>query len=132
MLRVLFFVAIALGAAMYFPQSRAVVLDVSEPVLNPVRRWSTRGEMRQIARDLESESQTGSGFPQNQEEFVLWMDRTYREGSESSMDPWGNVYTLRFFPDSFGVVSLGPDGQPETGDEEMVTGELEGTVRRRR
>lgn len=131
MLKILFYLAIALGAALYFPQSRAVVLDVSEPILNPVRRWSTRGEMQRIARELESQSQTGSGFPVNQEEFAAWIDRNYEEAAGSRTDPWGNPYTLRFWPDSFGVVSSGPDGELQTGDEVVVTGELEDPVRRR-
>lgn len=116
---------IALGAALYFPESRAVVLDASEPVLNPVLRWSTRGEMRTIAGDLETQSQTGRNFPTDQEAFVEWMDRNY-QGVTSTLDSWGSTYTLRLSADSFEVVSPGPDGEPGTGDEVIVGGAREG------
>lgn len=124
-MKFIFIVLIALGAALYFPESRTVVLDATEPVINPVLRWSARGEMRQIAQDLESQSQTGRNFPTDQEAFVEWMDRNY-QGITSTTDPWGQTYTLRLWADSFGVMSPGPDGEAETGDEVLVTGEREG------
>lgn len=120
-MKVVFILLCALGAALYFPESRAVVLDASEPVLNPVLRWSTRGEMRKIARDLESQSQTSRDFPSEQEAFVSWMDRNY-QGVTSTVDAWGATYSIRLWSDSFGVVSPGPDGEPGTGDEVVVKG----------
>lgn len=130
-MKLVFLVLIALGAALYFPESRAVVLDASEPVLNPVFRWSTRGEMRRIARDLETQSETGRGFPRGQEAFDAWMDDNF-QGITSKTDPWGNTYTLRLRPDSFGVVSSGPDGEVGTDDDVVVTGRLQDPRRRRR
>lgn len=120
-MKVIFILLCALGAALYFPESRSVVLDASEPVLNPVLRWSTRGEMRKIARDLESQGQTGRNFPSEQEAFVEWMDRNY-QGVTSTIDAWGATYTLRLRADSFGIVSPGPDGELSTDDDVVVEG----------
>ncbi|MDX1568733.1 MAG: hypothetical protein R3223_13080, partial [Longimicrobiales bacterium] len=62
-MRILFFLLIGLGAALYFPQSREVIVDTAQPVIDPVLRWSTRGEMRQITRDLEALSEVPRRFP---------------------------------------------------------------------
>ena len=62
-MKAIFLFLIALGAALYFPQSRAVVVDLASPVLTPVLRWSTRGEMERIVGDLETEDQTGRALP---------------------------------------------------------------------
>lgn len=121
---------VALGAAFYFPESRSMLLDASEPVLNPVLRWSTRGEMRRIVRDLEAQSQTGRNFPLDQEAFVDWMGDNY-QGVTSTMDPWGTVYSLRLRSRSFSVVSPGPDGELDTGDDVVMEGVLQGSIRRR-
>ena len=120
-MKFVFILLCALGAALYFPESRAVVLEASEPVLNPVFRWSTRGEMRKIARDLESLGQAGRDFPAEQEAFVEWMDRNY-QGVTSTIDAWGATYHLQLRSDSFTVVSPGPDGELGTGDEVEVGG----------
>lgn len=130
-MKLVFLLLIALGAALYFPESRAVVVDASEPVLNPVLRWSTQGEMRRIARDLETQSETGRGFPRDEEEFAEWLDDNY-QGITSKTDPWGNSYALRLWPDSFGVVSPGPDGEQVTSDDVVVTGRIQEPRRRRR
>lgn len=124
-MRVVFVLLIALGAALYFPRSRAVVLDLSAPVLDPVLAWSTRGEMRRIARDLESRSQSGRALPSRGEDFTEWLERSF-QGNDSRTDPWGNTYTLRLRPDSFDVVSAGPDGEPGNDDDVIVSGERQG------
>lgn len=130
MLRAVFVFLVALGAALYFPGSRAMVLDATEPVLNPVFRWSTRGEMRKIVRDLETLSQTGRPFPTDQDAFERWMDRTYR-GITSTLDAWENTYVLRVSYDTFVVIAPGPDGEPDTADDVVLSGELDRSVRRR-
>lgn len=128
-MRVLFVLLVALGAALYFPTSRAVVLDAAEPVLNPVLRWSTRGEMRKIVRDLETLSQTGRPFPTDQSSFAEWMDRTYT-GLHSTLDGWENTYVLRVSYQTFTVIAPGPDGEVDTDDDVVMAGELDRPVRR--
>lgn len=129
-MKIVFFVLVALGAALYFPTSRAVVLDTAQPVIDPVLRWSTRGEMRQIVRDLEALSEIPRRFPLDQEEFHDWMEREY-EG-DATTDPWGATYDLRLSSGTFSIVSPGPDGAFNTEDDVVSEGELRQDVRRGR
>lgn len=129
-MKIVFFVLVALGAALYFPSSREVVLDTAQPVIDPVLRWSTRGEMRQIVRDLEALSEIPRRFPLDEEEFRDWMEREY-EG-DATTDPWGATYQLRLSSNDFSIVSPGPDGSFGTDDDVVSEGELRQDVRRGR
>lgn len=129
-MRILFFLLIGLGAALYFPSSREVIVDTAQPVIDPVLRWSTRGEMRQISRDLEALSEIPRRFPLDQEAFREWMEREY-EG-DARTDPWGAAYELRLSSSTFTIVSPGPDRQFNTNDDVVAEGELRTDVRRQR
>lgn len=129
-MRIIFFLLIALGAGLYFPSSRQVIVDTAQPVIDPVLRWSTRGEMRQIIRDLEALSEIPRRFPLDQEEFREWMEDEY-EG-DARTDPWGAAYEFRLSSNTFSIVSPGPDGQMNTDDDVSADGELRNDVRRER
>ena len=118
-MKVLFASLVALGAALYFPRSRAVLLDTVAPVLNPMLGWATRGEMRAMARDLEQRVNSGRTIPSNEREFEAWLQNNYQAG-DSRTDSWGQRYTMERWADSFAVVSPGPDGQPGTADDIRV------------
>lgn len=120
---------LALGAALYFPSTRPVVLDTLAPVLNPVLTWQTRSEMSQIARELQMINREGQALPQPGEEFMAWMGRHYQGGS--SEDGWGNPYTLLIWPDSVGILSRGPDLEINTPDDVMETALIPRQRRRR-
>lgn len=123
------FLLLALGAALYFPSTRAVVLDTLEPVLNPVLAWQTKSEMDQIARELQMINREGQAIPEPGEQFQAWMGRNFQGGD--SEDAWGNPYTLKLWPDSFGIVSRGPDLEVNTSDD-LVHAVLIPRQRRRR
>lgn len=118
-MKVVFAFLVALGAALYFPSSRAVLLDTVAPVLNPALGWATRGEMRAMARDLEQRVNTGRPIPGNRQEFETWLENNYQAG-DSRTDSWGNLYSLERWTDSFAVVSPGPDGELGSGDDIRV------------
>lgn len=118
-MRAVLVVLVALGAALYFPRSRAVLLDTIAPVLNPMLGWATRGEMRAMARDLEQRVNTGRPIPTNRQEFETWLANNYQAG-DSRTDSWGNLYELERWADSFAVVSPGPDGEVGTDDDIRV------------
>jgi hypothetical protein len=103
------------GAASFFPQTRPVVMEVLAPVLNPVLTWQTKGEMKQIARELQSLNRLGQALPARGEEFRDWMFRNFQGGS--SLDSWGNPYSLTMWVDSVGVVSRGSDLEINTPDD---------------
>jgi hypothetical protein len=109
----------ALGAAFYFPNSRARLLHYLDPVVAPVLEWSTKNEMNQIAGDLVAEARTGRQLPDRPQQFVEWMERNYDVGGDT--DAWGNLYSYRVWPDSFGIISNGRDLEIGTADDLIVT-----------
>lgn len=123
-MKYVFYLLIVLGAALYFPQSRAVITDFVEPVLTPILRSSTQDEMERIVGDLETELQTGFNLPSRGQGFQDWLRKNY-QGSSSREDSWGGEYILQVRRRTFRVVSAGPDREMGTLDDIVVTGQLE-------
>ena len=114
---------LSLGAALYFPTSRAVVLDVAAPVLNPALAWQCRGEMNRITRELQMINREGQAIPSRGQDFAEWMVRNFQGGS--GRDAWGNEYTLLTWPDSIGILSNGPDLEVNTEDDIIQTARIQ-------
>ena len=115
MTRLLLLVALALVTWYYFPETRAMLLDIAEPVVVPIVRWSAQEEMAQVGRNvLEQERLTGR-LPSGSE-WLGWLNFRY-PSDEAKRDPWGSIYQLLVWPDSVGVVSLGPDRVRLTDDD---------------
>ncbi len=125
----LLFLLLGLGAALYFPQTRPVVLDTLAPVLNPILTWQTKGEMAQITRELQMINREGQALPEPGEDFQAWMGRNFQGGDRE--DSWGNPYALVTWPDSVGVVSMGPDLEIHTADDIVETALIPRQRRRR-
>jgi len=111
---------ILLALGFTFPQSREVIVDVSEPVreavMNPFRKWVTNQELQQIVVDLERWEDTRGSIPMRPEEFDRWLDDRYRQES-SRVDSWGRRYALQVQGDVIIVISAGPDGEFGTEDD---------------
>lgn len=116
------------GAALYFPQTKPVVLDVLAPVLNPGLAWHSRSEMKRILRDLRSINQRGREIPARGREFLAWMEKEFP--GASGEDAWGTDYTLKTWADSVGLVSNGPDLEVNTEDDLLETVSIERLRRR--
>ena len=118
MARLVLMIMLGLVAAFYFPDSRVVMMDVGAPVIDPVVRWSTRAEMRQVGENvLEHERLTGK-LP-DRRTWLAWLD--YRYASDDlRLDPWGSLYQLRVWADSVAIVSWGPDATSSTEDDFQV------------
>ena len=127
--KIIFFLLLCLGAALYFPRTRPVVLDTLAPVMNPVLTWQTRGEMDQIARELQMINREGQALPEPGQEFLAWMGRNFQGGD--SEDAWGSAYSLRIWPDSVGIISNGPDLELNTDDDILETALIPRQRRRR-
>ncbi len=118
MARLVLMVVLGLVAAFYFPDSRAVMMDIAEPVIVPVERWSTSAEMRQVGENvLEHERLTGK-LP-DRRTWVGWLDYRYLS-DDLRQDPWGSMYQLRVWADSVAIVSWGPDATSSTEDDFQV------------
>jgi hypothetical protein len=113
--KVILFLLILLGAALYFPQTRPATLEVLGPVINPVLTWQTKGEMDRIGRELRALNRQGSNLPTPGASFQNWMGRVFLGGART--DAWGVDYTLRVWRDSIGIVSNGPDQEIGTDDD---------------
>lgn len=118
MARLVLMVVLGLVAAFYFPDSRAVMMDIAEPVIVPVARWSTSAEMRQVGENvLEHERLTGK-LP-DRRTWLGWLDYRYLS-DDLRQDPWGSMYQLRVWADSVAIVSWGPDAMSSTEDDFQV------------
>lgn len=115
MWKIFFVLLILFGAALFFPQTRPVVVEKIGPVMNPVLGWQTKGEMKSIGRELESLNKQGSDLPTPGSSFQNWITKRFMGGSK--MDAWGNNYTLHMWRDSVGIVSNGADHELGTADD---------------
>jgi hypothetical protein len=120
-----FLLLVLLGASLYFPQTRPVVLEYLGPVMNPVLSWQTKGEMGRIARELQTVTREGGDLPSPGASFQAWITRNFLGRAKS--DAWGSDYTLRVWEDSVGVISNGPDLEIDTADDIVLS-----AVRQRR
>ncbi len=113
-----FFLAlvILLALGLTFPQSRAVILEHSEPLMYPAYHWMTTQEMNQMVDDLEFHQETRGGLPTARGEFDAWLDRRYPQ-ERSRHDAWGTRYRLEVTGESFRVIAAGPDGEFGTDDD---------------
>jgi len=116
--RLVLMVVLGLVTAFYFPDSRAAMMDIAEPVIGPAVRWSTSAEMRQVGENvLEHERLTGK-LP-DRRTWLGWLDYRY-SSDDMRQDPWGSMYQLRVWGDSVAVVSWGPDATSSTEDDFQV------------
>jgi hypothetical protein len=102
----------------YFPESRVYAASAVRPVLTPVFRWQTRQEMTTIAHELQLHEREGYGQLPDSRRFKTWLETSFT--GEATVDSWGTPYSLMLQKDSFAVVSWGPDGLPDTGDDLQV------------
>lgn len=121
--RLLLLLVVALGVALYLPDSRAFLVERASPLANPAYRWMSHQQMNQIVEDLELHLGSGGRLPLARGEFDAWLDRRYRQ-DRSRRDAWGTRYELRSRGDRFEVLSAGPDRTFGT-DDDLVR---EGTV----
>jgi hypothetical protein len=99
---------IALGAGLYFPESRAIIIEYVRPLSTPPYRWMTHQELNQIVSDLEVVQESGRPFPARPDEFNAWLASRYPQ-ERSRVDAWGTPYRIELTATHFRVVSAGSD-----------------------
>lgn len=127
--RILILLVVALGLALYIPESREMIAERTRPLANPAYRWMTHQQMNQIVEDLELHVGTGRQLPLARGEFDTWLNQRYRQ-ARSRSDSWGTRYQLRVRGNNFEVISAGPDGQFGTDDDLVRTGTVGPSTRR--
>ncbi|MGI9625864.1 MAG: hypothetical protein ACR2QM_03435 [Longimicrobiales bacterium] len=117
------FMLVVLGAALYFPDSRARLVSrvepLIEPALAPIRLRETKSELKKIAQDLQGYERFYDKVPTNDDMFRNWLYNQYLAPS-NYQDSWGREFGYRVWPDSFAIVSAGPDQNFMTADDMMV------------
>ncbi len=118
MTRLLLLSVLAVVTWYYFPETRAILLDVAEPIVTPIVKWNGEQEMGQVVRNVVEHERLTGQLPAGKE-WLAWLD--YRYSAEAMhTDPWGSVYQLLVWQDSIAIVSLGPDRTRLTKDDFMV------------
>ncbi len=117
--KIFLFAILALIAGLAIPTTRPLIMERAEPLLYPIHKWQNTSEMEQIARELAAFERTYYRLPTDQAGFSGWMDGQFAE--ESRTDSWGTPYALRVGPDSFTIVSGGPDRTVGTPDDLSYT-----------
>ena len=112
--KLILLVIVGFVAALYFPESRAVLFEKGAPVLRPVLEWNAQREMEELATGLQTMENVERRLPERRE-WVKWLDEHYT--GDASTDPWGSVYAFELQDDSFAIISNGPDKALKTPDD---------------
>lgn len=119
MFRLFLLIIFGLVAAMYFPDSRAMLLDKGAPVINPFLSMATNSEMDRVANDLLAYRRENFGRLPDRRQFPTWLDDQYSGGA--NRDSWGNAYEYLPGRRDFQLRSYGPDRIRSTEDDLVVT-----------
>jgi hypothetical protein len=112
--RLILLIILGLVVGMYFPDTRAVLLDKGEPVLRPIFEWNAMREMGEISNSLQQMENVEHRLPERRE-YVKWLEDHYT--SDAAQDPWGSFYGYELKADSFAISSNGPDRVMKTADD---------------
>ena len=112
--RLILLVILGLVAALYFPDSRQMIVDKTKPVVQPVLIWNTEREIEKLSRVVRSDFRENYRLPANRA-WASWLTANF--SGDASIDPWGKTYSYAAWPDSFWIRSDGPDGQRGTEDD---------------
>ena len=108
MMRLMVLLAVALGAVLYFPSSRELILARSEPILRPAYRWTTERELRGVAETLALHVANRDDERFLRRYLDAWLDSEY-PALPARMDSWGTRYALEVDRSRIRIVSAGPD-----------------------
>jgi hypothetical protein len=101
--RTAFLVLVALGAAACGADTSP---QAAADIKAETRVFRARLEIARWRSELERYHTLNGAWPQDWDEL-----------GRRAMDPWGAEYAFSVEDDRVAVYSLGPDGEPETGDE---------------
>lgn len=119
MFKVILVLAAALGAALYFPTSRAFLAERAAPVVNPWLIRSTENELQKIGAEMRRLQINNLGRIPDRRGLTAWIERHY--AGDASSDPWGSPYEMRETRREIILFSLGPDRRRDTADDIRVS-----------
>jgi hypothetical protein len=119
MTRLVLLIILALLTWYYFPETRAMLFKVAEPVVLPIMKWDTEEEMAQVGRNVVDQERLTGVMPTGAA-WLPWLLSRYAT-PEARTDPWGTLYQLKVWKDSVWIISAGPDRVRSTADDFHVT-----------
>jgi hypothetical protein len=119
--RLFLLLLVVLGVALYLPDSRARLMELGRPAIEPGFRWMTQQELNRIATDFEVYIGGRGVEPIGRGEFDEWLDDRYPR-PRSRIDSWGTRYSVEVTRTGFTVRSAGPDLTLETTDDLVAEG----------
>jgi len=117
--RLVLLVILGFVVAMYFPDSRAALVERAGPVIDPVLEMSTEREMNRIANDLKTYQRENFERLPSERQFRVWVEDQY--SGNGGLDAWGSAYEYRLERDVLELRSFGPDGLRGTTDDIVMT-----------
>ncbi len=105
--KIFLLIVLCFVAALYFPTSRAAIVDRAGPVVNPVLRMSTEREMNQIANDLKIYQRENFERLPSERQFKAWIEDQY--SGNGGLDAWGSPYEYQLEREQIELRSFGPD-----------------------
>jgi hypothetical protein len=104
-----------------FPESRAILLEVAAPVVQPFDTWGALDEekMERLGRNVVAHERLTGEIPEGEGAWQAWLAERYRS-EDIARDRWGSKFELVVWSDSVGITSPGPDGIPGTEDDLQI------------
>ena len=113
--RLILLIILGFVAALYFPDSRQAMWNLTMPVVEPVLIWNAEREIEELSRVVRREARETYQLPESRS-WASWL--TVNFSGNATTDPWGKTYSYRAWPDSFWIHSDGPDRL--TGNEDDI------------
>ncbi len=112
MKKVLVFLVIIGGLAMLEPRSREKIFSFFPALSAATHQRSAERAVKLIALDVQQSAEETGVYP-HPNAFAEWLERS----DQKRNDPWGSLYYIELYPDSFVVGSPGPDSRTRSGDD---------------
>lgn len=112
--RLVLLIIMGFAAALYFPDSRQMIIDRVGPHVEPVLIWSAEREIERVSEVVRREARETYELPRTRD-WNAWLTAHFT--ADATTDPWGTLYAYRAWADSFAILSEGPDGELGTEDD---------------
>ncbi len=118
MSKLVLMIVLGFVAALYFPDSRQMIIDEAMPVLQPVLVWNAEREMEDLSRAVRLQARETYRLV-GRREWSTWLETNFSGGGGT--DPWGRFYSYQSWADSFAIQSFGPDGLQGNDDDLRIS-----------
>ena len=116
--RLVLLIILGFAAALYFPDSRQMIISKAMPVIQPVLIGSAEREIEELSLSVRREARGITGLPPTRS-WDTWLLANFH--GDATTDPWGKRYSYQAWADSFVIQSDGPDGRRGSADDIRVS-----------